>query len=108
MASDIQFPIIDTCSYVLISYISTLPTFKKSNPQSAFNSKNVPRISISDYVARFKKYLGCSETCYIFALLYLDRLSKNASCSISKSNIHRLYLTAIVLAIKFHDDVVTM
>lgn len=103
-----QFPIIDTCSAVLESYLSKFPSFSplQTNPisTSIFNAKREPKISITQYVDRFRKFADCSEFCYIFALIYLDRLTQKTAYQLTVFNIHRLYLAAMVLAIKFNDD----
>lgn len=103
-----QFPIIDTCSAVLESYLSKAPSSSllQTNPisNSIFNAKREPKISIAQYVDRFRKFADCSESCYISGLIYLDRLAQKTNYQLTIFNIHRLYLAAMVLAIKFNDD----
>eukprot|EP00357_Protocruzia_adherens_P029213 CAMPEP_0114986522 /NCGR_PEP_ID=MMETSP0216-20121206/8472_1 /TAXON_ID=223996 /ORGANISM="Protocruzia adherens, Strain Boccale" /LENGTH=175 /DNA_ID=CAMNT_0002348965 /DNA_START=517 /DNA_END=1044 /DNA_ORIENTATION=- len=70
-----------------------------------FHASRQPAISIEDYLLRVVKYSGCSGECYLMALIYIDKLSeKNPQFIISSLNIHRLLLTSIMLAAKFHDD----
>ena len=74
--------------------------------QNRFDSSKVPAISIYDYFARIHQYADCSESCFILAFIFIDRaLQKNPSFVLSMKSIHRLTLTAIVLAIKFSDDI---
>ncbi len=64
-----------------------------------------PAISIPGYVDRIQLYTRCSDCCYILGFIYIDRvLQKNHSFQIRLSNVHRLLLAAIVVAIKFYDD----
>ncbi|EGC32734.1 hypothetical protein DICPUDRAFT_37885, partial [Dictyostelium purpureum] len=63
-----------------------------------------PSISISDYVKRLVQYLGCSKSCFIIALIYLDRIVKEKQVHINSYNIHRLYFSSILVSIKFYDD----
>jgi hypothetical protein len=51
------------------------------------------------------KYAYCSGECFIFALIYLDRLiTANKNCHITPYNVHRLLITSVLLAAKARDD----
>jgi hypothetical protein len=55
---------------------------------------------------RILKYAGCSEETFILALIYMDQVVQfNPEFVISSLNVHRLLITAIMLASKFFDDV---
>lgn len=70
-----------------------------------FHSKFPPNVSVHNYLARICKYTGCSSGCLVMALLYIDRLIKRRPLVVvSRLSCHRLILTSIVLAVKFHDD----
>jgi hypothetical protein len=70
-----------------------------------FDSCQLPNIAFSDYLARMRKYTECSDSCYILAFIYIDRaLQNNPSFVLSNYSIHRLFLAAIILAIKYLDD----
>ena len=57
-------------------------------------------------VDRILKYAGCSEETFILALIYMDQVVQfNPEFVISSLNVHRLLITAIMLASKFFDDV---
>eukprot|EP00826_Nyctotherus_ovalis_P046629 TRINITY_DN5295_c0_g13_i1.p1 TRINITY_DN5295_c0_g13~~TRINITY_DN5295_c0_g13_i1.p1 ORF type:complete len:197 (+),score=32.14 TRINITY_DN5295_c0_g13_i1:369-959(+) len=71
-----------------------------------FNSVRAPAISIRAYLAQIHNHANCSESCYILAFIYLDRLlQKNPGVILNSRNIHRLLLSAVVLAIKYSDDI---
>ncbi|AFZ81173.1 cyclin domain-containing protein [Theileria equi strain WA] len=71
---------------------------------STFNSVNAP--PVSDYLARIARYVHCSNECFVLALVYIDRIVKyHKDFTVSVVNIHRLLITAIMLAAKFSDDV---
>jgi len=73
---------------------------------SRFDSSRVPGISIYDYMGRIHQYADCSESCYTLAFIYIDRvLQKNPSFVLTMRSAHRLVLTAVVLAIKYSDDI---
>lgn len=80
--------------------------FQAANPLEHFNAVRIPAISIRAYLARIHQYADCSESCYILAFIYIDRLlQKNPGVVLSSRNIHRLLLSAVVLAIKYSDDI---
>jgi len=70
-----------------------------------FHSRVAPRMSVSSYLTRIHKYFGCSNECFVLALIYIDRLVKlHPAITVSALSCHRLLLTAVMLAAKFHDD----
>lgn len=74
--------------------------------QSIFNSQDVPQISVERYLHRLHKYTHFSPQCLVLAVVYLDRYNMaEAEFSLNKFNVHRFFLTCLVLAVKFHDDI---
>lgn len=81
-------------------------TTSSANYTSHFNSIRIPGISIMAYLSRIHFYADCSDSCYILAFIYIDRLlQNNPGLVLSYRNIHRLLLTAVLLAIKYSDDI---
>ena len=39
-----------------------------------FYGLKAPKISIKDYLFRIHKYAKCSESCFVIAIIYLERL----------------------------------
>lgn len=68
-----------------------------------FCAEREPGISIAKYTDRLVTYMHCSSEVFIFALAYLRRLLY-AGFPIHARSIHRLLLTAIVVAAKMRDD----
>eukprot|EP00756_Hemistasia_phaeocysticola_P031358 Hpha_TRINITY_DN16348_c0_g1::TRINITY_DN16348_c0_g1_i7::g.59314::m.59314 len=65
-----------------------------------------PKIDLRAYVQRLKKYFMCSPECFLIAFVLIDRLvwkfrNFRVACSYS---IHRMLLTAAVIAVKMRDD----
>lgn len=57
------------------------------------------------YVERWHQYASCSDECFVLALVYVDRyLARVPSLTLTIDSVHRLVSTALVTAIKFHDD----
>ena len=57
-----------------------------------FHSRKAPGVSISDYMERIQKHTRCSDSCYLIALVYIDRvIQKNHYFELSRFNIHRYW-----------------
>ena len=50
------------------------------------------------------KYASCSKECFILALIYIDRLIQRNNFLLTELNVHRVVITAVLLAAKFFDD----
>ena len=65
----------------------------------------LPAISVRDYVERIMKYTPATKEMYIAVLVYIDRLvALNDGFRVTEQNVHRVVVTAIVVASKFFDD----
>lgn len=69
-----------------------------------FHSSRVPPISTLDYIKRIAKYSRCSTECFIIAIMYLDEYVKTTQIPITFRNVHRLSITAVLVAVKARDD----
>lgn len=70
-----------------------------------FRAAKIPNIRLGDYLQRIFQYALASKSCYVAALIYLQRLAnKNSSFRINSFTAHRLIITSVVLAVKFHED----
>jgi len=90
-----------------LGIVLTRMTSMCNKPQrpTFFHSRVAPRMSVSSYLTRIHKYFGCSDECFVLALIYIDRLVKiHPAITVSALSCHRLLLTAVMLAAKFHDD----
>lgn len=63
-----------------------------------------PAISLRDYCARISLYLKCEPACVVMALIYLERRLHGGRVILHSGSVHRLLLTALVLAEKFGQD----
>lgn len=72
-----------------------------------FHASADPNLSVSNYVARMRRYGGASPSCYIAAVVLMDRIAKSVDPQflLSYFNVHRLLVTAVLLATKFNDDI---
>lgn len=70
-----------------------------------FLSATEPAISVPDYLERLARFFQCSRECFVLALIYIDRLLKgNSHIWLCPLNVHRLVVTALMVAVKFADD----
>lgn len=72
---------------------------------TCFHCVRDPGVGLGSYLDRVRTYFGCGSECFVIALLYIDRLHKlHPQIAVSKLSVHRLLITSMVLAAKFHDD----
>ena len=71
---------------------------------SPFVNVKIPKISIEDYLNRIQKYSNLEDSTLVIALIYIDRLLENQNIILSKYNVFRILLTAVLLAIKYNED----
>ncbi|KAJ2804278.1 cyclin-like protein interacting with PHO85 [Coemansia guatemalensis] len=74
-----------------------------------FHSRAIPSISVHDYLQRVAKFVCLENDTLLAVLVYLDRIGRaqvhRPSLALSPFNIHRLVITAIVVAHKFNSDI---
>lgn len=90
---------------VLDSMVQLANRGKPPHSMTCFHSSRAPNISVTEYLARMQRFLGCSTECYILGVLYIDRLIKRRPwIAVTALSCHRLVLCSLVLAAKFQDD----
>lgn len=68
----------------------TTDKLKKYYQNNYFNSSMKPKMSIKAYLHRLAQYLHISESCFILALIYIDRLTeKHPRILVNSYSIHR-------------------
>eukprot|EP00440_Ansanella_granifera_P066050 gb/GFBE01071639.1/.p1 GENE.gb/GFBE01071639.1/~~gb/GFBE01071639.1/.p1 ORF type:complete len:295 (+),score=51.58 gb/GFBE01071639.1/:1-885(+) len=85
----------------------TLGTQKGAEERlTRFHSKVEPTLGVKPYLERLWQYFGCSESCHVLALVYIDRLVKmNPDFVVSGLTIHRLLAVTTVMGAKYVDDI---
>ena len=73
-------------------------------PLKCFYS-NIPYISIKDYLEHLYKYSKINSSTIALILIYIDRICNVTKCKLSYYIIHKLILGAMILAIKYNEDV---
>lgn len=75
-------------------------------PLTPFDSASIPALHVNRYIMRLGRHFGCSRTCFVMALMFIDRVVARCpgSVAVSQRNVHRLYLASLMVAAKFWDD----
>lgn len=90
---------------ILSRMASWAPAPLSPSCSSCFDSVRIPLVSICAYLDRIQQYFMCSDECFVLALVFVDRATTNyPTIRVSHRSCHRLLVTAVVLAAKFHDD----
>ena len=76
----------------------------KKQKNCCFNLNKKANISIGDFIYRILYYSKIEDSTLISALIYLDRYCKKQKFILTENNIHRLFFTCIIVAIKFLED----
>lgn len=78
---------------------------KKVETITVFHGSRPPSLSIEQYLNRIFKYSGCSPSCFVVAKVYIDRFLQITDGFLTMLNVHRLLITAVMVAAKFIDEV---
>ncbi|KAJ1902106.1 cyclin-like protein interacting with PHO85 [Kickxella alabastrina] len=74
-----------------------------------FHCRAIPRIPVHAYLTRVQEFLCLGNDCLLATLVCVDRISRaqmlRPALAVSPMNIHRLLISAIVVAHKFNSDV---
>ncbi|KAJ3680612.1 hypothetical protein LUZ60_016890 [Juncus effusus] len=75
-------------------------------PETPFHGKIVPWIPIDKYLERLFIFADCSDTCWIIAYIFMDKFIKRRrpALILEPHSVHRILLSAVLLAAKYHDD----
>ena len=70
----------------------------------SFMTKNIPSVSIKNYLLRLFQHTKMNESTIILILIYIDRVCNINNLSLSYFNIYKLILGAMIVAIKYNED----
>jgi len=80
-------------------------TANKPIPCTVFHGQRVPDITYRGYLERVLTFSGCSPACLIVAVSYLERVGElEPDMRVTSINMHRLLLTATMVACKLFDE----
>ncbi|KAE8712167.1 Cyclin-P3-1 [Hibiscus syriacus] len=81
-----------------------LVTSKIKDSITVFHGSKEPSLNIRQYVERIFKYCKCSNSCFVVAVIYIDRFLQQIDAYLTLLNMHRLLITSVLVAAKFMDD----
>ena len=102
--------IVHSVSMTLLQLIAdnkAKPHYKEKLKQQAkqiYTSRKLPKISVSDYIARIGRYMKVEDSTMILALIYIDRVSRKKKIFVNEYNIYRLFFVGVVVATKYNED----
>jgi hypothetical protein len=70
-----------------------------------FNAKKPPLIKLEKYIQRIISATKCEEDTIIHSLFLIDSLCEINDIFLTKRNLHRILISAVVIAIKYSEDV---
>lgn len=75
---------------------------------TVFDSSAIPPIGIDKYLMRLSASFKCSDASFIAALILVDRLLEydGGRLPLTQQNVHRIFLASLVVAVKYHEDLV--
>mmetsp|Transcript_8582 Transcript_8582/g.19757 ORF Transcript_8582/g.19757 Transcript_8582/m.19757 type:complete len:232 (-) Transcript_8582:238-933(-) len=105
-AEEVVVPLVGKLLADLVATNNALLAEGHKEPRTTvFHALEDPKIDVSFYVTRIKKYSGASPACFLVSLILLDRaLQKMPGFLLTSFNVHRVYLTCILVASKYWDD----
>eukprot|EP01061_Rhynchopus_euleeides_P032296 TRINITY_DN5360_c0_g1_i2.p1 TRINITY_DN5360_c0_g1~~TRINITY_DN5360_c0_g1_i2.p1 ORF type:complete len:162 (+),score=73.47 TRINITY_DN5360_c0_g1_i2:60-545(+) len=93
----------------LVDAVAQLMRHVASNATSGtatqhYTGRTTAKIPLDVYIAKCVAEGGGTTQVLVLAVIYLDRLCRHASVTLCKENVHRVFLTAFVVASKHHHD----
>lgn len=76
----------------------------KKQKNIIFNLKQIPKISVGDFIYRITYYSKIEDSTLISGLILLDRYCKKQKIILTIFNVHRLISISIIVAIKLLED----
>ena len=76
----------------------------KKQKNLIFNAKNLPKISLGDFIYRITYYTKMEDATLISAIIFMDRYCKKQKIILTEFNIHRLLFISALTAIKAFED----
>eukprot|EP00298_Acanthocystis_sp_HF-20_P004858 c15172_g1_i1.p1 GENE.c15172_g1_i1~~c15172_g1_i1.p1 ORF type:complete len:191 (+),score=49.71 c15172_g1_i1:69-641(+) len=98
--------IVKVLGFVLEEVIARNNKYTLVSKKTKFDGLGAPEINIRSYLDRIFQYANCSNECFVLALIFVDRIiQRHPDFYVSNYNIHRLFITGVMVAAKFFDDV---
>jgi len=89
----------------VLGHIAVGNTYR-SHIETPFHCDDPVPISLDEYMHRMSTFMGCSQECFVMGCVLITRLEAIYAhrSVITTLSVHRLILTAVVIAAKMHED----
>ncbi|KAK9756746.1 hypothetical protein RND81_01G118200 [Saponaria officinalis] len=77
---------------------------RKKEKVTIFHGTKAPTLNIREYMSRVFKYSKCSASCLVVAYIYMDLFIQQTSCYVTSLDVHRIFVTCLLLGVKFLED----
>lgn len=110
LVKDYEKELIESISFMLLKQncenkgLKDYKKILKAQSKMIFTSKQLPTISLSDYLNRIINYTKVEHSTLIAAMIYLKRYCTQTKTMLNEYNTHRLLVTSIIVSIKFNED----
>ena len=74
--------------------------------QDIFYLSFIPPISLYEYIKRIMKYSKMDISTLITSIIYIDSFCDINNYCLTQNNIYRILLSACILSLKFHEDII--
>jgi len=93
----------DIC--VLLDSIRFPVPSRCDNEVSLFDSMWIPKSTPREHLLRLSEWLQCNSSCFVVALIYIDRLRfKMPHLAVDQQSIHRLLIACSMMAARFCEE----
>ena len=97
--------LINLLSNIIGNTIEKSVKYEQKLSQTELNkSFEEPKISITKYIRRLIKHANPEPSTLILAVIYFDRICNNGKINLCYSNVYKLILISLVLAIKYNEE----
>lgn len=79
--------------------------YRMSNSIAPFTFNKAPILPIEDFIERLIIYSMIEYSTLISTFIYMDRFIDMCDVRLSINNIHKVFLTAMIISIKYNEDI---
>jgi hypothetical protein len=88
-----------------LASLNKIPNYRMSSSIAPFTFPKPPNIAVEVYVERLIIYSLIETSSLISTFIYIDRFLNMCDVKLCINNIHRIFLTAMVISIKYNQDI---
>lgn len=97
-------PVLRVCAALLHSVAKRGGDRQTSEDLHAYDASKVPACSLERYLARWVHYTEAEDNVAVIASIYIDRACTATGLQLNQHNVHRVLLSALLLAGKWLEE----